>query len=68
VTRVAVIFGASGGIGGALVAALQARNEFDLVLGYSRRADPGFDLTDEDSIAARVSVQRALLGLPHPQL
>lgn len=54
-TRVAVVFGASGGIGGALVAALRARDEFGLVLGYSRRTTPGFDLTDEDSISARVA-------------
>lgn len=46
----AVIFGATGGIGGALVAALQDRAE---VVGLSRR-DGGLDLTDEATIAATV--------------
>jgi hypothetical protein len=53
-SRVAVVFGASGGIGGALVAALETRGDFDLVLGYSRRSFPAFELTDEASISARV--------------
>lgn len=44
----AVIIGSSGGIGAALVAALEARGA--AVTGLSRR-DHGLDLTDEDSIA-----------------
>lgn len=43
----ALVLGASGGIGGALVSALQGHGE---VVGLSRRED-GFDVTDETSIA-----------------
>ena len=43
----ALVLGASGGIGGALVAALRVRGE---VLGLSRSRD-GLDLTDEASVA-----------------
>jgi NAD(P)-dependent dehydrogenase (short-subunit alcohol dehydrogenase family) len=43
-----LVVGASGGIGGALVTALQARGE---VVGLSRSAD-GLDVTDEASVAA----------------
>jgi NAD(P)-dependent dehydrogenase (short-subunit alcohol dehydrogenase family) len=50
----ALVIGASGGIGGALVRALEARS--DAVHTLSRSAD-GFDITDEASIA------RALSGL-----
>lgn len=46
---VALVFGARGGIGAALVAALEASQRFSHVAGVSR-AD-GFDLTDEASIA-----------------
>ena len=46
----AVVLGASGGIGQALTRALAASGQFETVLGLSRRAD-GFDLTDEASIA-----------------
>jgi len=42
-----LVLGASGGIGGAVVAALRARGE---VIGLSRR-DDGFDVTDEGSVA-----------------
>jgi NAD(P)-dependent dehydrogenase (short-subunit alcohol dehydrogenase family) len=45
----ALVIGASGGLGAALVAALGARG--DVVTGLSRRVD-GLDLTDEASIAA----------------
>ena len=43
----ALVLGASGGIGGAVVAALRARGE---VICLSRR-DNGFDVTDEGSVA-----------------
>ena len=43
-----LVIGASGGIGGALLAALALRGE---VVGLSRRGD-GLDLTDEASVAA----------------
>jgi NAD(P)-dependent dehydrogenase (short-subunit alcohol dehydrogenase family) len=52
----ALVIGASGGIGGALVSALRARGE---VVGLSRRAD-GLDVTDEASVA------RVLGGLAGP--
>ncbi len=44
----ALVLGASGGIGGALVAALRVRGE---VVGLSRSGD-GLDMTDEGSVAA----------------
>tara|TARA_R110002020_G_scaffold14225_12_gene50420 strand:+ start:9247 stop:10020 length:774 start_codon:yes stop_codon:yes gene_type:complete len=46
----AVVLGASGGIGAALHAALEQSSAFESVLRLSRRID-GFDLTDEASIA-----------------
>ncbi len=51
---VAVVFGASGGIGSALVAALEAGGHFRAVLGFSRRSAIAIDLADEDSLAKAV--------------
>ncbi|CAL74797.1 Putative Short-chain dehydrogenase/reductase (SDR) family protein; putative Glucose/ribitol dehydrogenase [Bradyrhizobium sp. ORS 278] len=48
---VAAVFGASGGIGSALSAALTDSGQFDTVLGFSRNTSPAFDLADEDSLA-----------------
>ena len=48
----AVVLGASGAIGTALVAALQADARCAQVLAYSRSSDPGFELEDEARIAA----------------
>ncbi|CCD93686.1 putative Short-chain dehydrogenase/reductase (SDR) family protein; putative Glucose/ribitol dehydrogenase [Bradyrhizobium sp. ORS 375] len=48
---VAAVFGASGGIGSALSSALTDSRQFDAVLSLSRSTIPGFELTDEDSIA-----------------
>jgi hypothetical protein len=48
----AVVFGASGGIGRALLAALSRDPRHGEVLGFSRSGPLGFDLTDEASIAA----------------
>ncbi len=56
----AVVIGASGGIGAALVAGLQARGVD--VSGYSRSQD-GLDLTDEASIAAMAQGLAAAPGL-----
>ncbi len=53
---IAVVIGASGGIGSALVDALRARELFESVLPLSRRADPPLDLLDEASIAAAAEV------------
>ena len=52
----AVIFGATGGIGSALTEALRVQGRHERVIGLSRSAgdngEPGFDLTDEASIEA----------------
>lgn len=48
----AVVFGATGALGGAFAAALLRTPECGRVVGLSRRSDPAFDLEDETSIAA----------------
>ena len=48
---VAVVFGAGGGIGGALIDRLRSDGRFDSVIGFSRAGDPAFDLLDEPSVA-----------------
>ncbi len=62
---VAVVFGASGGVGAALVENLRAGGGFAHVAALSRRSDPAFDLTDEASIAQAVAsvAQRGALRL-----
>jgi NAD(P)-dependent dehydrogenase (short-subunit alcohol dehydrogenase family) len=60
---VAVILGASGGIGAAVLAAIQASGRFATVLGYHRRSVPSLELTDEASIAA-IADQVKALGQP----
>ena len=47
---VAVIFGAGGGIGGALVEAIQAAERFAHVVAFSRSTSPSIDLLDEASL------------------
>ena len=47
----AVVTGATGGIGAALVAALKARGGFDRVVALSRRSDPALDVCDEAGVA-----------------
>jgi len=47
---VAVVFGASGGIGGALFEALRAAERFEHVVAFSRRTTPSIDLQDEASL------------------
>lgn len=47
----AIIFGANGGIGGALLAVLREEGRYTDVIGFSR-ADGDFDLTDENTIIA----------------
>jgi NAD(P)-dependent dehydrogenase (short-subunit alcohol dehydrogenase family) len=49
---VAVVAGASGGVGGALVAALRGQGGFDEVVGLARTGAPTFDIADEASVAA----------------
>ncbi len=59
----AVVFGARGGIGAALVAALQASGQFADVFALSRTSEPPFDLESEPSISA-VAEQLAGSGVP----
>ncbi len=54
---VALVFGATGGIGSALVAALEADGRFDRVIGLSRTGPVRFDLTNEASIEEAVSAR-----------
>ncbi len=48
---VAVVFGAGGGIGGALVEAIKAAEKFKHVVSFSRSTSPAIDLLDEGSLA-----------------
>ncbi len=48
----ALVIGAAGGIGSALVQQLSRHTEFAQVVGLSRHSDPAIDITDEDSISA----------------
>lgn len=58
--EVAVVFGASGGIGRALVDRLRQEARFGQVIALGRTTSPAFDLTSEDSIesAARHVAER----------
>lgn len=47
----AVVLGATGGIGGALLGALEAEGRWRRVIGLSRRGEPPLDITDEASLA-----------------
>jgi NAD(P)-dependent dehydrogenase (short-subunit alcohol dehydrogenase family) len=47
---IAVVFGASGGIGSALVERLQASRNFRYVVGFSRASTPAIDLLMETSL------------------
>ncbi len=57
---VAIVVGASGGIGSALLARLTAQLRFGSVLGLGRTSSPRLDLTDEASIAAAARHVEAL--------
>lgn len=59
----AVVIGASGGIGSALMQALRQQGAFDAVIGLSRRSTPALDLCAEASIA-QAAAQVAALGPP----
>ena len=48
---VALVIGAGGGIGSALVRALEASGRYDRVIGLGRQSDPPLDLLDETSVA-----------------
>jgi NAD(P)-dependent dehydrogenase (short-subunit alcohol dehydrogenase family) len=62
---VAVVFGASGGIGGALAAALRKVETFAHVIALSRASAPAIDLLDEASLerAARFAADHGELRL-----
>ncbi len=64
-TSVAVIFGAAGGIGMALMQALHSLGHFEHVLGFSRSTSPNIDLEDESSLeaAARFAEEKGELRL-----
>lgn len=49
-TGVAVVFGAGGGIGGALVEAIRTAEKFEHVVAFSRSTSPSIDLLDEASL------------------
>lgn len=55
----ALVLGASGGIGAALVAALQAEGRWRRVIGLSRGSLPPVDLAEEASLAAAAAWLRA---------
>lgn len=55
----AVVIGASGGIGSALIEHLRGDPRYDAVLGFSRSSDPALDLTDERSIEAAAESTRS---------
>lgn len=56
---VAVVFGAHGGIGGALVEALRAAGDFQHVIAFGRRTSPSIDLLDEASLESAASFAAA---------
>lgn len=58
---VAVVFGAGGGIGGALVEAIRAAQTFEHVVAFSRSTSPSIDLLDEASLE-RAAAYAADLG------
>jgi NAD(P)-dependent dehydrogenase (short-subunit alcohol dehydrogenase family) len=57
---VAIVLGASGGIGAAVLEALATSARFSRVIGYHRRSVPPLELGDEDSIAAIAAEVRGL--------
>ena len=59
----AVVIGASGGIGSALVQALRKQGAFDTVIGLSRRSTPALDLCEESTIA-EAAAHVAGVGVP----
>ena len=52
---VAVVFGAGGGIGSALTAALRAGSQYGHVIALGRHTTPALDLLDENSLAAAIA-------------
>ena len=60
---VAVVIGASGGIGAALVSVLEQSCRFDRVIGLGRRGNPALDLLDEAEVVA-CAAHVADIGVP----
>lgn len=58
-TQVAVVIGAGGGLGGALLAALEAGGSFGRVIGLGRSTQPPLDLLSEPGIAAAAAIVAA---------
>ena len=52
---VAIVFGAGGGIGSALVEALRSAGRFEQVIGFSRSSSPSINLLDEASLERAAS-------------
>ena len=59
----AVVVGAGGGIGAALLSQLETRAGHDVVLGLGRASQPALDMLDEASIAS-AAAHVARLGVP----
>ncbi len=56
---IAVVFGAGGGIGRALVEALRSADRFEQVVSFSRTTAPSIDLLDEASLEGAASLASA---------
>lgn len=56
---VAIIFGASGGIGGAFIERLHCIDGFEQVFGFSRKTLPAIDLLDEASLQRAATLAAA---------
>jgi NAD(P)-dependent dehydrogenase (short-subunit alcohol dehydrogenase family) len=64
IANTAIVFGASGGIGAALINALETGSSFGHVIGFSRTSKHPVDLRDEASIKAAAEHVRAQGLLP----
>ena len=60
---IAIVIGATGGIGRAVVECLQADERYQKVISYSRSSQPSLDLTSEETIE-NAAQNAALYGVP----
>jgi NAD(P)-dependent dehydrogenase (short-subunit alcohol dehydrogenase family) len=58
-SKTAIIFGSTGGIGRALLEELETGDRYDTVIGLSRGSNPPIDLLDEDCIKSAAEWVRA---------